>query len=81
MPILDRLQGPADLRGMSEAELVQLAAEIRETIIRTVAVDRAAISARRSASWRSRSPCTGCSSRRGTTSCGTPATRPTRTSC
>ncbi len=38
MPILDRLQGPAELRGMSEAELVQLAAEIRETIIRTVAV-------------------------------------------
>ena len=38
MPILDRLQDPADLRGLSEAELVQLAAEIRETIIRTVAV-------------------------------------------
>ncbi len=38
MPILDRLQGPAELRGLSEAELVQLAAEIRETIIRTVAV-------------------------------------------
>ena len=38
MPILDRLQDPAELRGLSEAELVQLAAEIRETIIRTVAV-------------------------------------------
>ena len=38
MPILDRLQGPAELRGLSETELVQLAAEIRETIIRTVAV-------------------------------------------
>ncbi len=38
MQILDRLQGPAELRGLSEAELVQLAAEIRETIIRTVAV-------------------------------------------
>lgn len=37
MPILDRLQGPADLRGMSEQELDQLAGEIRETIIRTVA--------------------------------------------
>ena len=37
MPILDRLQGPADLRGLSEDELAQLAAEIRETIIRTVA--------------------------------------------
>jgi 1-deoxy-D-xylulose-5-phosphate synthase len=36
--ILDRLQDPAELRGLSEAELVQLAAEIRETIIRTVAV-------------------------------------------
>ncbi len=38
MTILDRLQDPADLRGLSEAELIQLAAEIRETIIRTVAV-------------------------------------------
>ncbi len=38
MPILDRLQDPAELRGLSEAELDQLAAEIRETIIRTVAV-------------------------------------------
>ncbi len=38
MPILDGLQDPAELRGLSEAELVQLAAEIRETIIRTVAV-------------------------------------------
>ena len=38
MPILDRLKGPADLRGLSDAELDALAAEIRETIIRTVAV-------------------------------------------
>ena len=38
MPILDRLQGPADLRGLSEPELEQLATELRETIIRTVAV-------------------------------------------
>ena len=38
MPILDALQGPADLRGLTDAELEQLAAEIRETIIRTVAV-------------------------------------------
>ncbi len=38
MPILDRLQGPADLRGLSDAELAQLATELRETIIRTVAV-------------------------------------------
>ena len=38
MPILDRLQDPAELRGLSESELVQLAGEIRETIIRTVAV-------------------------------------------
>ena len=37
MPILDRLQGPADLRGLTEPELEQLAAELRETIIRTVA--------------------------------------------
>jgi 1-deoxy-D-xylulose-5-phosphate synthase len=38
VPILDRLQGPADLRGLSEPELDRLATEIRETIIRTVAV-------------------------------------------
>ena len=37
MLILDRLHEPADLRGLSESELVQLAGEIRETIIRTVA--------------------------------------------
>ena len=37
MPILDRLQDPSELRGLSEAELEQLATEIRETIIRTVA--------------------------------------------
>ena len=37
MPILDRLHDPADLRGLSEAELVELAGEVRETIIRTVA--------------------------------------------
>ena len=37
MPILDRLQGPADLRGLTEPELEQLAGELRETIIRTVA--------------------------------------------
>ena len=37
MTILSDLQGPADLRGLSEPELTQLAAEIRETIIRTVA--------------------------------------------
>jgi 1-deoxy-D-xylulose-5-phosphate synthase len=38
VPILDRLQDPSDLRGMTDPELDQLAAEIRETIIRTVAV-------------------------------------------
>ena len=37
MPILDRLQDPAELRGLTEPELEQLAAELRETIIRTVA--------------------------------------------
>ncbi len=38
MPILERLTDPAELRGLSDDELDQLAAEIRETIIRTVAV-------------------------------------------
>ncbi len=37
MPILPTLQGPSELRGLSEAQLAQLAAEIRETIIATVA--------------------------------------------
>ena len=37
MTILSELQGPADLRGLSEAQLARLAAEIRDTIIRTVA--------------------------------------------
>jgi 1-deoxy-D-xylulose-5-phosphate synthase len=35
--ILTELHGPADLRGLSEAQLTQLAREIRETIISTVA--------------------------------------------
>ena len=37
VPILPTLQGPADLRGLTQAQLEQLAAEIRETIIATVA--------------------------------------------
>jgi 1-deoxy-D-xylulose-5-phosphate synthase len=35
--ILPTLRGPGDLRGMSEAQLAELAAEIRQTIIETVA--------------------------------------------
>jgi 1-deoxy-D-xylulose-5-phosphate synthase len=37
VPILPNLQGPAELRGLSEVQLAQLALEIRETIISTVA--------------------------------------------
>ena len=37
MSILPTIQGPADLRGLTEVQLAQLALEIRETIIRTVA--------------------------------------------
>jgi 1-deoxy-D-xylulose-5-phosphate synthase len=37
LPILPTLQGPNDLRGLDEAKLTELAFEIRETIIRTVA--------------------------------------------
>jgi 1-deoxy-D-xylulose-5-phosphate synthase len=36
-PILSRLNGPADLRRLTEAELASLAAEIRDTIVTTVA--------------------------------------------
>ncbi len=35
--ILARLNGPADLRGLNEAQLATLAAEIRQTIVATVA--------------------------------------------
>jgi 1-deoxy-D-xylulose-5-phosphate synthase len=34
--ILPTIQGPADLRGLDEARLAQLAVELRETIVRTV---------------------------------------------
>ncbi|HEX7495214.1 MAG TPA: 1-deoxy-D-xylulose-5-phosphate synthase N-terminal domain-containing protein, partial [Candidatus Limnocylindrales bacterium] len=37
MAILPRLQGPSDLRGLTDVELEGLAAEIREYIIETVA--------------------------------------------
>ncbi len=37
MSILPSLHGPADLRGLDEAQLAELAAEIREAIIETVA--------------------------------------------
>jgi len=37
VPILPTIQGPADLRGLDEVKLAQLAVEIRETIVRTVA--------------------------------------------
>ena len=36
-PLLDRISGPADLRGLNSDELVQLAAELREFLIQTVA--------------------------------------------
>src|SRR5688572_18443388 len=37
VPILPTIQGPADLRGLDEIQLAQLAVEIRDTIIGTVA--------------------------------------------
>jgi 1-deoxy-D-xylulose-5-phosphate synthase len=37
VPILPTIQTPADLRGLDEIQLAQLAVEIRETIVRTVA--------------------------------------------
>jgi 1-deoxy-D-xylulose-5-phosphate synthase len=37
MSLLERIQSPADLKGLSRAELTQLAAEIRHVIIQTVA--------------------------------------------
>ena len=37
MTILQEIHGPADLRGLTEAQLAELAADIRQTIISTVA--------------------------------------------
>ena len=37
MPILPTIQDPADLRGLNEVQLAQLAVEIRDTIVQTVA--------------------------------------------
>ena len=37
MPILPTIQEPADLRGFDEVQLAQLAVEIRNTIVQTVA--------------------------------------------
>jgi 1-deoxy-D-xylulose-5-phosphate synthase len=37
MSLLERIQSPADLKGLSRAELVQLAAEMRHVIVQTVA--------------------------------------------
>jgi 1-deoxy-D-xylulose-5-phosphate synthase len=37
VPILPTLQGPADLRGMNDEQLAELAQELRDTIIATVA--------------------------------------------
>ncbi len=39
MPLLDQITSPRDLRGLSEDELTQLAAEIRDLLIRTVATN------------------------------------------
>ncbi|MFC7503342.1 1-deoxy-D-xylulose-5-phosphate synthase [Nocardioides sp. CPCC 206347] len=39
MPVLDKISGPRDLRTLSEDELTQLAAEIRDLLIRTVATN------------------------------------------
>ena len=36
---LEQIAGPRDLRGLSEAQLVELAAEIRDLMIRTVATN------------------------------------------
>ncbi len=39
MPVLDQIAHPRDLRGLSEDELTELAAEIRDLMIRTVATN------------------------------------------
>ena len=50
MPILPTIQEPADLRGFDEVQLAQLAVEIRDTIVQTVAPHRRSPRLARSAS-------------------------------
>ena len=50
LALLPGLQGPSDLRGLTDDQLDSLAAEIREYIISTVAQTREVTSVRRSAS-------------------------------
>jgi 1-deoxy-D-xylulose-5-phosphate synthase len=75
---LDRVNEPADLRGLSYDELDALAGEIRDFIVEAVA-ENGATSAPTSAPSSCRWRCTGCSSRPPTRSSGTPATRRTST--
>ena len=77
--LLDSITGPADLRTLTQEQLDQLAGEIRALIVERWRRRATATSARTSAPSSSPSPCTGCSTRPATSSCGTPATRPTST--
>ena len=76
--VLETIDGPGDLRSLDAGQLAILAAEIRELIVASVTGRGdtwAPTWARSSSRWRF----TGSSTRPGTSSCGTPATRPTPT--
>ena len=77
--MLSQLQGPADLRGFDEVELARLAAEIRQTIIATVATTGGHLGSSLGVVELTIALHRLLESPR-IASCGTPATRPIRTS-
>ncbi len=81
MTLLECINGPEDLKGLSQDQLTRLAGEIRDLLIETTVKDSAATWARTSAWSSSRSRSTGSSTRPRTRSSSTPATRRTCTSC
>ena len=78
--MLEKVRGPADLQHLSQQQLTDLAAEIRQVLIHKVAATGGHLGPT-SVSSSSRSPCTGCSTPRTTRSSSTPAIRPTCTRC
>ena len=76
--LLDTIDRPQDLHGLSEDELQQVAQEVRELLIDTVGEIGGHFGANLG-TCEIAVASTRCSTRRATRSCGTSATRPTRT--
>ena len=77
--LLDRIDRPQDLHALSEDELQQVAQEVRELLIDTVGEIGGHFGANLGSVRDRGRACTRCWTRRATRSCGTSATRPTRT--